>query len=302
MALFASRTIAIRSARASFRNAPGIRASGSRFNSNSTSAQLKSQLVPGLIGGGVVLAGGYTWYHFSGAKSAVDTSKQIITTLTASKEKAIAAVPKPNEALSYLRSTAKVYTVFIPGASAVIDATFDALDELHDDHREEVDAIIYRTYDDIRKITTSKSVDLQTAVAVVGAIQQRAAELGAVASKVQSGAIPKIIDSHEAKNTYISRLVKYVVERSKELQGEKKPQPEPGLWDVIGLIPGGQKAVESTPGLRDLLKLAETKSGDAEKLTQETYHDIFKVLREKAEKATRLSNDTNQSNNSGKQN
>lgn len=189
-----------------------------------------------------MLAGGYAWYHFSGAKSTIDTSKQIITTLTTSKEQAVAALPKPNEALSYLRSTAKAYTVFIPGASAAIDATFDALDELHDDHREEVDGIIYRTYEDIRKITSSKSVDLETAVAVVAAIQNRAAELGAVASKVQSGAIPKIIDSHEAKNTYISRLVKYVAERSGELKKtEKNPQKEPGLWDFIGLIPGGQK-------------------------------------------------------------
>lgn len=189
-----------------------------------------------------MLAGGYAWYHFSGAKSTVDTSTQVITALTASKEKAIAAAPKPNDALAYLRSTAKAYAVFIPGAATAIDATFDALDELHNDHREEVDGIIYRTYEDIRKITSSKSVDLESAVAVVTAIQQRAAELGAVASKVQSGAIPKIVDSHESKNTYISQLVKYVLQRSEELKNaEKNPQKQVGLWELIGMIPGGQK-------------------------------------------------------------
>ncbi|KAF8608723.1 hypothetical protein BDV93DRAFT_602626 [Ceratobasidium sp. AG-I] len=301
MSFSAARVIAVRSARASFRDASGTRVLGARFNSSSSSAQLRSQLVSGLIGGGVVLAGGYAWYHFSGAKSTVDTSTQVITALTASKEKAIAAAPKPNDALAYLRATAKAYTVFIPGAAAAVDATFDALDELHDDHREEVDGIIYRTYEDIRKITNNKSVDLESAVAVITAIQQRAAELGAVASKVQSGAIPKIVDSHESKNTYISQLVKYVLQRSEELKNaEKSPQKEVGLWDLVGMIPGGQKAIESTPGLRELLKLTESKGSEAEKLTQETYNDVFKVLRDKAEKAIKLRDDTKQSNNSGK--
>ena len=38
------------------------------------------------------------------------------------------------------------------------------------------------------------------------------------------------------------------------------------------------QALESTPDLQVLFKIAQSKSGDAQKLTQETYDDILKVL------------------------
>lgn len=153
----------------------------------------------------------------------------------------MAAAPKPNEALAYLRSTAKAYAILIPGASATIDATFDAIDELHNAHREEVDVIIYNTYDDIKKLASSGSVDLNTTLAILGAIQQRVVELSIIANKVHSKAIPAILDSHESKNTYIAQILKFIREKSEESNKPVEVPKEFGFWDLVKMVPGGQQ-------------------------------------------------------------
>ncbi|KAG9119799.1 hypothetical protein FRC07_005009 [Ceratobasidium sp. 392] len=427
-----SRTFAMRSAaRTQLRAVPRTRVPGPRFNStqpaNNTVNQ--SHLVSGLAGGGVVLLGGYLWYHFSGLKTAVNTSQRISSTITSAKNQAIQSLPEPNEAIKYLRGVAKSYAVFVPGAAAAIDSTFDSIEELHDSHREEVDKIINGTYTDIKKIVNErKSVDLDGALAVLGVLQKRFGEFATFAGNLSSDAITPILDKNpklrdalggswdelkslakrhgpEVKKLYddtankiidtvksqgmtaasLASIVQIVREKSdqakqlaergaKDAWERARKQAGPALdkipdvkkvldenastlmsvgggglaaiggsnakeiWDrvkevadakggidqkkvdelrqfiqdkidqaskggsgvmskfmegggfesIVKVIPGGQKALESTPDLKELFKVAQSKSGDAQKLTQETYDEILKVLKNKAEKAKKL--------------
>ncbi|KAG8725055.1 hypothetical protein FRC12_003224 [Ceratobasidium sp. 428] len=427
----ASRTLAMRSAaRAQLRAVPRTRIPGARFNStqpiNNSASQ--SHLVSGLAGGGVVLLGGYLWYHFSGLKTAVNTSQRISSTITSAKNQAIQSLPEPNQAIQYLRSVAKSYAVFIPGAAASIDSTFDAIEELHDSHRDEVDEIISGAYTDIKKIVNQrKSMDLDSAFAIVGVLQQRLGEFATFAGNLSSDVMTPILDKNpklrdalggswdelkslanrhgpEVKKLYddtankitntvksqgvtassLASIVQIVREKADEARklaerGAKdaweraRKQAGPALdkmpdvkkvldenastlmsvgggglaaiggsnakeiWDrirqvadakggvdqkkvdelrqfiqdkvqkatkggsgvvdkfteggfenIVKMIPGGQKALESTPNLQELFKVAQSKSGDAQKLTQETYEEILKVLKNKAEKAKKL--------------
>ncbi|KAG8707955.1 hypothetical protein FRC08_000195 [Ceratobasidium sp. 394] len=428
----ASRTLAMRSAaRAQLRAAPRTRAPGVRFNSTQSGKTSvdQSHLVSGLVGGGVVLVGGYLWYQFSGLKTAVDTSKRISSTITSAKNQAVQSLPEPNEAVQYLRRVAKSYTVFVPGAAEHIDSVFDTIDELHDAHRDEVDKIINGAYTDIKKIVNQrKSMDLDSAFAILGILRQRLGEFATFAGNLSSDAMTPILDKHpklrdslggswdelkslanrhgpEVKKLYddtankisdtvksqgmtafslasIVQIVREKADEAKQLaeRGAKdaweraRKQAGPALdkmpdvkkvldenasmlmsvgggglaamggsnvkeiWDrvkqvaeakggvdqkkveelrqfiqdkvnqakkggggvvdklvegggfenIVKMIPGGQEALESTPNLKDLFKVAQSKSGDAQKLTQETYDDILKVLKDKAKKAKHI--------------
>ncbi|CAE6469624.1 unnamed protein product [Rhizoctonia solani] len=138
-----------------------------------------SHLASGLAGGGVVLVGGYLWFHFSGIKPAIETA--IITTCLQTRpllgikpaiETAISISNNlkhnktqtqtqtqvhshnlpANEALAFLRAVAKSYVVFIPGGSWAVDSVFNSIEELHQTHHEQIDAIIHDTYADVKKI------------------------------------------------------------------------------------------------------------------------------------------------------
>ncbi|CAE6384949.1 unnamed protein product [Rhizoctonia solani] len=435
----APRTFAMRSARVALRSKPRPQANGSRFYAMSADVNHTagpspvsiSHIASGLAGGGAVVIGGYLWYQFSGVKTAVDSSQRIASTLNNAKVQIKNSLPPPNEALSYLRSVAKSYAVLVPGGSQYVDSVFDSIDELHNSHREEIDSIVSGAYNDIKKITNErKSMDLDSALAILGVLQKRAGELGNVAGELSSDAVGPILDrypklrdslggnwdefkqfarSHapEVKKLYddtankiidtvksngvtaasIATIVQIVREKSDEAKRvaentakdaweRARKQAGPALdkmpdikkvldensstlmsvgggvaamsgsnsreiWDrikqvadskgrisedkldelknfilekveaakkggkggmkdvaekfssggfesMVKMIPGGQETLDSTPNLQALFKITQSHGEDAQKLAQETYEDVLKVLKEKAEKAKRL--------------
>ena len=82
----------------------------SRFQSTaSTAASTGSNpaLIGGVAGGAVAFVMGYTWYHFSGAKTLVNTSKQTQAYLDQAKQTISQKAPEPNEAFRWLRDTSQ---------------------------------------------------------------------------------------------------------------------------------------------------------------------------------------------------
>lgn len=95
-------------------------ARNARFQSSSSSSNASSGSHPALTGavagGASALVVGYTWYHFSGVKSAVQTSNKVRDYANSGVQKLKESTPEPNEALGYLRDTASSYAAFVPGA------------------------------------------------------------------------------------------------------------------------------------------------------------------------------------------
>ncbi|CCO29417.1 hypothetical protein BN14_03430 [Rhizoctonia solani AG-1 IB] len=96
----------------------------------------------------------------------------------------------------------------------------------------------------------------------------------------------------EDKLNELKKFILEKVEAAKNGKGGLKEMADKfsggGIENMVKMIPGGQQALDSTPDLRELFKVAQSRSEDAEKLTRETYDDVLKVLKEKAEKAKRL--------------
>ena len=88
-------------------------------------------IIGGLVGGLAVFTVGYGYYHFSGAKTAVNYMKKGHAYLTSTSKSLQDSAPEPNEALQWLRKTSKAYAGFIPGASYYVDQAFNDLDAVH---------------------------------------------------------------------------------------------------------------------------------------------------------------------------
>ena len=83
----------------------------------------------------------YGWYHFSGAKTFVNTAHAAKSKVDTAFKKSTENAPAPNEALQWLRQTATSYAAFVPGAKSYVDSAFDDLDAIHKKHGSEVDKI-----------------------------------------------------------------------------------------------------------------------------------------------------------------
>ncbi|ESZ99609.1 hypothetical protein SBOR_0020 [Sclerotinia borealis F-4128] len=123
-----------------------------------------SGFAAGVAGGAVVLAGCYTYYQFSGAKTVVNayssTKNQFHKATSALSEKA----PEPNQAIKWLRNATSSYAAFIPGAQSFLDGAFNDIEKVQEKHGKEVDDIVNKTYADLKDISKKGGVDMQTAV------------------------------------------------------------------------------------------------------------------------------------------
>ncbi|KIW61684.1 hypothetical protein PV05_01776 [Exophiala xenobiotica] len=135
------------------RNARFQSTNTSNASSSSSSPASSGALMGGLAGGATALLVGYTWYHFSGAKSVVNSVHQAKSYVNSAFKKTTESAPEPNQAVEWLRDTVKSYTKMIPGASKYVDSAFEDLEKIRQKHGEEVDQIIKDTYNELKGVT-----------------------------------------------------------------------------------------------------------------------------------------------------
>ncbi|KZP34266.1 hypothetical protein FIBSPDRAFT_1035342 [Athelia psychrophila] len=175
----------------------GARAASRRLHSTALPARGKtaSHIAAGVFGGLIVVAGGYTWYHFSGVKKAVDATKGMRTYLSKSKESfSNEGKASSNIALAYLRSAAKSYAGLVPGAGAFVDAAFNSVDEVFDAHQEEASLITQRAYDELQIVihpSDASNADdkLEIAFRVISILKVYLLELHNLGTKVGGTAL-----------------------------------------------------------------------------------------------------------------
>lgn len=234
----------------------------------------------GLAGGGAVLVGGYLMYYFSDLKTAVDASNRVTSTLKNAKDQVRQSIPPPNEALSYLRSVARSYAVFIPGGAASIDSVFDSVDELHAAHREEVDAIISGAYKDIKKIIDErKSVNVDSVLAVLGVLQKRAAELGNVTGNLTSDAVAPILERHPKLRDSIGGSW----DEFKDFAKRNGPAVKKLYDDTANKIVDTVQSKGVTPtSIATIVQIVRDKSEEAKKVAENTAKDAWERARKQA--------------------
>ncbi|KAL3420733.1 hypothetical protein PVAG01_07178 [Phlyctema vagabunda] len=190
--MYASRTVArsARTLRAPIRN----NARQLRFASTEQTAAKtggSAGLVGGLTGGAIVFAAGYTYYHFSGAKTLVNAASSTKAQFEKVSKSMKDSAPEPNEALKWLRNTAQSYAAFIPGAKSYVDKAFNDLDKIENKHRGELDKIASNAYTELKDATKS-GMSVETAQKTWEIVEKYMGQVAELATDSAS----EILDNH----------------------------------------------------------------------------------------------------------
>ena len=200
---------------------------------------------------------GYTYYHFSGAKSIVNAASSTKAQFSKVTKEIQSATPEPNEAIKWLRSTAMSYAAFIPGGKSYVDSAFKDLETVQEKHSGEVDQIVNETYKELKDATkTGMSVESMSKVWEV--LQNAVSKLGQLAGDSASD----ILDNHP---------------QLKDKVGGSLDQLK-GMGDTYG--PEAKKEVEETyQQIKDVVKGG---------FSADTVSRVQQLIQEKTEKVKKL--------------
>ena len=195
------------------------------------------------------LVGGYTWYHFSGVKTAVNLAHSTKHYFDQTTKKFSEATPEPNEALRWLRETALSYATFIPGAKGYINAAFDDLDAIRNKHGEKVDNIVREAYNELKAVTKDKGMSLETAQQVWEIIQKHLKRI----SDLAGDAVEDILNNHPDIKARVGSNIDQLKSLGDKYGPEAKKQVDQ-TWDQIRDIVKSGVSMETASKIRSLVQ------------------------------------------------
>jgi hypothetical protein len=201
---------------------------------------------------------GYSYYHFSGAKSIVNAASATKSQFKKLTKDLQSSTPEPNEALKWLRNTATSYAAFIPGAKAYVDSAFNDLEKVQEKHSKEVEQIVNKAYTDLKKASQS-GMSMETAAKSWEIIEDAMKELGGLASDSAS----EILDNHPKLKESVGGNLDKLKEMADGYGGEE-----------------AQKELQQT--------YAQIKDAVKSGVSTETLAKVQQVIKEKTEKVRNL--------------
>lgn len=260
---------------------PRLRNAHPRFQSTTTTPNKGNPaLVGGLAGGAAAFATGYAWYHFSGTKSLVSSTKQTQEYIERAKRSIADRAPEPNEAYAWLKETVQSYAKFIPGASAYVDTAFEDLEKIRNDHGAEFDSVIRDAYAELRDLVTKEDMSAASAGTALSILQKYSKKLFDLAGD----AAGNILDNHPK----IKEKVGGSYEQLKEMgdaYGPKAKEEVNKTWGQISEIVQRGFSVES---VEEIKKLIEEKKETVKKFGEEAWEKGIEESRGYLEKNPKL--------------
>ncbi|CAF9909078.1 MAG: hypothetical protein HETSPECPRED_008820 [Heterodermia speciosa] len=222
--------------------------SESSSSASPNGSHISQAIVGGLCGGGLVFLGGYGYYHFSGAKTLINTAHEASASFNQYKEQLKKSTPEPNEALKWLRQTATSYVGFIPGGKSYVDSAFDDIDAIHQKHSTEVDQIVKDAYSDLKTVS-EKGLSFESAQRSWEILQKHLKRLGELAGD----SAQEIIDNHPTLKTKVGGNLDQLKQLGENYGPEAKKQVDE-TWDQIrGIMKEGFSA-SSIPKIQSLVQ------------------------------------------------
>jgi hypothetical protein len=273
---------AARSARQQFQSK--ARFINSRFQSTASTAASNGSnpaLIGGVAGGAVAFVMGYTWYHFSGAKTLVNTSKQTQAYLDQAKQTISQKAPEPNEAFRWLRDTSKSYAVFIPGARGYVDTVFDDLEKIRNDHGKEFDEVVRNAYTELSDLSKKEgALTMASASQALSVLQKHAKQLFDLAGD----AADNVLNNHPQLKEKVGGSFDQLKEMGDAYGPQAKEEVNKTWQQISGIIQRGA----SVDSAEDIKKLIQEKKTKLEKLGDEAWQKGFEESRQYLDKSPKL--------------
>ncbi|KAL8761706.1 MAG: hypothetical protein Q9194_007658, partial [Teloschistes cf. exilis] len=221
----------------------------STSNAPSSTGGISGALAGGLVGGGVALAGGYAWYHFSGARTLVNTAHETKATFQEYTTQFQVSRPEPAEAIKWLRDTARAYSFFIPGARGYIDTLFDDIDAIHKKHGKEVDQLVTEAYTELKESIGQEGVSLASAQKVWDLLQKYSKRLADLAGD----ATADILNNHPALKEKFGGNIDQLKQMGEQYGPEAKKQIEETYTQIGEIVKNGVGA-STIPQIQSLVQ------------------------------------------------
>ncbi|PBP19632.1 hypothetical protein BUE80_DR009664 [Diplocarpon rosae] len=231
-------------------------------NQQAAAAGGSSGLVGGIAGGALVFLGGYSYYHFSGAKSIVNaasSSKAQFQKLTQGIQD---SAPEPNEALKWLRQTTQQYAALIPGARSYVDSAFNDLDKVQAKHGDEVDKIVNKSYAELKEATKS-GMSMETAVKSWSILEKTMSQLADLASD----SAQEILDEHPQLKEKFGGGLDQLKGMADSYGPEAKKELDQTYQQIKDVVKGGM----SVDAISKVKKLIEEKTEKVKKMGDEAW-------------------------------
>jgi hypothetical protein len=254
-----------------------------RFNSTSPSSNSGGGISPaitgGLAGATAALVAGYSWYHFSGTKSVVNTAQQTKAYFDSASKRLTEQAPKPNEAIKWLRQITSYYAGFVPGASGYVDTAFNDLDKIHEKHRDEVDEIVSKAYEELKGVTKN-GVSMQTAQQTWEVLQKYIKQIGELAGD----AAEDILDNHPE----IKKKVGGSLDQLKSMGDQYGPEAKKQIDEMWGQISDVVKTGFSAESAMKIQKIVQEKIEAVKKMGDEAWKKAMEQAKPLLEKNPKI--------------
>ncbi|KXG52238.1 uncharacterized protein PGRI_085220 [Penicillium griseofulvum] len=272
--------IAARSARQ--RLQPNARFINSRFQSTASHSSTSGNpaLIGGLAGGAAAFLTGYTWYHFSGAKTLVNSSKQTQAYIDQAKKTITEKTPEPNEAFIWLKDTIKSYAVFIPGARGYVDTAFDDLDKIRKDHGKEFDEVVKNAYTELKELSNKEGLNIDSASKALNVLQKYLKQLFDLAGDATENVLSNHPEFKEKIGGSLDQLKKMG-----DAYGPQAKEEINRTWQQISSIAQRGMNADSVEEIKNLIREKKSK---IEKLGDETWQKGFEEARQYLDKYPKL--------------
>ena len=156
--------------------------------------------------------------------------------------------PDPNVALEWLRSTAKSYAAFVPGASGYVDSAFDDLDAVRNKHGKEVDNIIKEAYAELKDIS-QEGMSMTAAQKAWDILQKHLKRIGELAGDAASD----IVNNHPALKEKVGGNLDQLKQMGDKYGPEAKKQVDE-TWDQIRDIVKSGVSTGTIPKIQSLVQ------------------------------------------------
>ncbi|KAL8770123.1 MAG: hypothetical protein Q9209_004161 [Squamulea sp. 1 TL-2023] len=184
-----------------------------------------------------------------GARTVVNTAHETKATLSKYTQQFKDAQPEPAEAIKWLRSTARSYATFIPGARGYVDTFFDDLDAIQRKHGKEVDSIVTEAYSELKDNVASEGMSISAAQKAWTVLQKYMKRIGDLAGDASED----ILNNHPALKDKVGGNIDQLKQMGNNYGPEAKRQIEE-TWNQVGDIIKSGVGVGTIPQIQSLIQ------------------------------------------------
>ncbi|KAA8902686.1 hypothetical protein FN846DRAFT_908445 [Sphaerosporella brunnea] len=213
-----------------------------------------SPLIAGAVGGSVALVGVYAWYHLSGTSKVIAAARRTLEAAESAKKTVATHTPSRGEVVVFLRSNLAPYLAFIPGASVA----FDEIDAIADTHGDELNAILFDAYGDLKDLLENGGLDKQTAMAIADLAKRVAADLKDLSMDIGD----KILED----NPQLKDKIGGGIHKLKDLGRQYGPEAQKIVDETYKQVEGLVKEGLSPSGIAKVTKLVNEKTKQIEEM------------------------------------